>query len=278
MDQASIGIVGAGMVGHAMARTFMEHGDVRVYDVVPEKRTHTFEEAVTSDFVFFCLPTPMMDPDNEDYRCDLRVVDSVLSDARKLHRERSIYVLRSTVPPGTTNRLALELNLPLVYSPEFLTARAALVDSQTPSRNLVGYVPHMSYTPAEKLTRLYRRRFPGVFCFLREAKDCEAAKLAGNAYFALKVAAMNELYRGCRKLDCDWNSVREMLLADGRIAHAHTAVPGPDGLFGFGGACLPKDLQNLIHSFGLQDEPASVFESAWFRNIEDRGRAAMSSD
>ena len=54
-----LGIIGGGFVGGAVARGWMEHAEVRIFDVLPEKRTHTRAEVFESDVIFVCLPTPM---------------------------------------------------------------------------------------------------------------------------------------------------------------------------------------------------------------------------
>ena len=63
---------------------------------------------------------------------------------------------------------------------------------------------------------------------------------------ATKVSFANEIYKICEKLDIDYDKVVEYVLYDDRIGKSHLTVPGPDGELGFGGHCLPKDLNALI--------------------------------
>ena len=233
----TLGVVGGGVVGHATARSFMEHTEVRVYDVVAARRTHGMVETLECDLIFLCLPTPQ--DGNGD--CDVSAVEdfcTLLSDSKP----DGNYVLKSTVPIGTTRRLAREHGLAnLVHSPEFLTARCAVTDAQLPARNIIGspYRDRMS-DAGHLLRELYLERFPGVSIYVMSSDESEAVKLAQNGFFAVKVAYWNEIYRMCRRDGLDWGRVREAVLADGRIAHAHTSVPGQGGLTGFGGACLPS--------------------------------------
>ena len=73
----------------------------------------------------------------------------------------------------------------------------------------------------------------------------------------------------CEKLGLDFERVKDMVLADSRIAKSHTDCPGHSG-FGVSGSCLPKDLQAMINfskDIGLDPK---LFEAAWGQNLEDR--------
>ena len=79
---------------------------------------------------------------------------------------------------------------------------------------------------------------------------------------ATKVSFANEIYKICEKLDIDYDKVVEYVLYDDRIGKSHLTVPGPDDEFGFGGHCLPKDINALIsvaHKLGVDTE---VLEAA----------------
>jgi UDP-glucose 6-dehydrogenase len=98
------------------------------------------------------------------------------------------------------------------------------------------------------LEALYVARFPGVPCMRMSSDESELVKLAQNGFFAAKVAYFNAIYQLAQATGCNFETVREAVLADGRIAHAHTEVPGHTGL-GYSGHCLPKDVNNLIKMF-----------------------------
>jgi UDPglucose 6-dehydrogenase len=264
-----LGVVGGGGVGRATARAFIEHVDeVRVYDVVAGRRTHPLHETLECDLTFVCLPTPQREG---SLACDTSAVESFFAEMRGSLKN---YVLRSTVPVGTTRMLREKYDLPnLVHSPEFITARCAVTDAQLPARNIVGAPAGRSECVAA-LAGLYRRRFPGVPVFEVTSDESELVKLAQNAFFLTKIAFWNECRTLADAMNLDWDRVMAAILADGRIAHSHTKVPGPDGKFGAGGACLIKDNANLvtcIESYGLS---AAVTRAAHERNLEDRRRGA----
>lgn len=260
-----LGVIGGGVVGRATARAFLEHvEEVRVHDTLPERSTHSLTDVLGCDLVFVCLPTPQQ---ADSLSCDLTAVEHFF---RSQHSSRVSFVLRSTVPIGTTARLAREYDLPnLVHSPEFLTARCAVSDAQLPARNVLGVTPG---SDAVRLARLYTERYPGVPLHIMTSNESEAVKLFQNSFFAVKVSFWNECRQFADRLGLSWDVVLEAILADGRISFSHTRIPGPDGRFGFGGSCLPKDLANLITCMAEAGLTAPVSHAAHFRNLEDRIR------
>lgn len=263
----TVGIIGGGFVGHATARVWMEHAEVKVYDVDLRRSTHSKQEASACDFVFVCLPTPA----KEDGSCDTSAIDDYFGWLRSVEDESSVYIVKSTVPVGTTRRLhSASRTGNVVHSPEFLTARCAVTDAHLPARNIVGYPRDCDGWATLRLRTLYEQRFPGIPSHVMSSDESELVKLVVNGFFAVKVWYFNELQTLSHKLGCRWEFVIDGILSDGRIAHAHTQVPGHDGKRGFGGACLPKDLANLATTIG---EDATALRAILKRNAEMRGTA-----
>jgi UDP-glucose 6-dehydrogenase len=265
-----IGVIGGGVVGKATARTYLEFAEeVRVYDQDPTRRTvDLWNLPLQCDIVFVCLPETALDgyfgsPGIQELGRDVN------------------FVLKSTVPVGTTRRLAETYKLPnLVHSPEFLTARCAEADARLPARNIVGLVKR----DAPWLINLYRQRFPGIPVLAMTSDESEAVKLMTNAYYAVKVAFFNEARTLADARGLDWERVRAGVLSGGVIGEHHTRVPGPDGQRGFGGACLVKDLEHFIKAFQddippesapklRTDKPPLLAAAALSRNTWDRPRA-----
>lgn len=271
-----IGVIGGGVVGQATAKSFVEHvEDIRVFDIIKERRTHSLPMTLECDLIFVCLPTPQSSVGND---CDVSAVDKFFSDHKGYLKN---FVLRSTVPVGTTHRLREQFSLPhLIYSPEFLTARCSASDAQLPSRNIIGDPASI----VEKfdagawrnvvgvLHGLYRERFPGIPVLLMSSDEAEFVKNGQNTLFAITVAMWNELRTFADKIGLDWSRVQEGILSDGRIALSHCRVPGPDGMRGFGGACLPKDLASFIAQNEKLDLVPALARAAQERNRKDRAR------
>lgn len=250
-----IGIVGNGVVGNALARAFMEFGEVRAFDKDKARSTHTLTDVLKSNIIFLCLPTPQMEG---SLSCDLSaIIDfcetlkaaSVIND---LVLDTLPIVIRSTVPIGTTDKLREEYGLKnMIHSPEFLTARCAVTDAQIPSRNIIGgYITHHNTTiesmSSRVLASIYETRFKGIPILKMKPSESEAVKLFQNSFFSVKVSFFNEIRALADKLQLNWNDILRGMLTDGRIAHSHTKAPGPDGKYGYGGACLIPNTPILV--------------------------------
>lgn len=257
-----IGIVGNGVVGNATAQVYKPFHEVCVYDSVPTKMTHDLGYVLHSGIVFVCLPETEL----ESFFCGVGYTDT----------NGKNFVIRSTCPIGTTRRIRERYGVPnVVHSPEFLTARTAVIDALTPLQLIIGWPTKRMWgegTAVQQLERLYKSRFPSVPIRYMTSDESEATKLFLNGFFSVKVAFFNEVNLLCERLGLDWNTVLNGMLGDGRIAHSHTQVPGPDGKYGFGGACLPKDLATLVEHFDKDIERDLVTKAALRRNATDRTR------
>jgi len=239
-----LGIIGQGTVGRAIARTYLEFVDeVRIWDIRPERKTYALEGTLDTNICFICLPTPA----NTDGRLDISVIDDFCNMLGGSHPDGN-YVLKSTVPIGTTRELQKKYGLAnLVHSPEFLTARCAETDSMIPACNIIGLEKIEKPSPCgEMLLELYEKRFPGINVEVMSFEESEAVKLFTNGFYAVKVAYFNEIRTLADKLNLDWDAIIRGMLSQGRIAPYHYKVPGPDGKTGFGGECLKKDLSQLV--------------------------------
>jgi UDPglucose 6-dehydrogenase len=79
--------------------------------------------------------------------------------------------------------------------------------------------------------------------YLCTQQEASLIKLADNAFLSTKVTFFNAIYDICQRHGYDYETVRDGIILDQRVGSAHTIVPSPDdGMVGFGGHCLPKDL------------------------------------
>ncbi len=245
-----IGIVGNGFVGSAVQYGFSPNvgvdAEVRVYDVNPNKSTHTLEETVNeSDFIFLSVPTPS----NKNGSINIDILDNALNDINEVSERDNIVLIRSTIVPGTTRELQSKYHqLNLLFNPEFLTERSAKFDFINQSRFIVGSSGQaLNMMCAERFTDLIRDRFGDCVAVLEtNYETAEMIKYMSNCFFATKVSFMNEMYQIAEKSNVNWDDAVAGFVADGRIGHSHLGVPGPDGNFGYGGHCFPKDVKALI--------------------------------
>ena len=269
-----IGIVGNGFVGGAVKFGFSAQvgcdTEVRVYDINPNKSTHTLEETVNkSDFIFLSVPTPS----NKDGSINIDILDSALNDINEVSKRDNTILIRSTVIPGTTRELQTKYNkLNLLFNPEFLTERSAKFDFINQSRFIIGSGENsMSMLFAERFTDLIRNRFGDCVAVLEtNYETAEMIKYMNNCFFATKVSFMNEMYQIAEKSNVDWGDAVSGFVSDGRIGHSHLDVPGHDGKFGFGGSCFPKDVQAIINFGETLGVNMNTLKGVWETNLDVR--------
>ena len=93
-----------------------------------------------------------------------------------------------------------------------------------------------------------------------------------NSWLATKVVFFNELYKlqKASSSAVSWVQFTDMLTRDPRVGNSHMKVPGPDGEFGFGGHCFPKDTEALINYAQSKNIKLSLLEKAVSKNKKMR--------
>ena len=234
----NIGIIGQGFVGNAVYQKFKNFFNVYTFDLVSKLCNSSYEELTNNcEIIFVCIPTPM----NKDGSCNVELVKKVLSKLNK--KTKAIIVNKSTVVPGTTDEFNKQFkNLEIVFNPEFLTERNAIEDFNNQERIILGG-PRPATTV---LKQIYSTVFPDAYVIKTGSTHAEMIKYFTNCFLANKVSFANEMHELCTALDLDYDKVVEYATLDNRLGNSHWAVPGPDGDFGFGGHCFPKDLSAII--------------------------------
>lgn len=254
-----VGVIGNGFVGEAISFAFSPTTDLRVYDIDPLRSTHTKEEIDECEFIFVCVPTPMF----RDGTQDLSYIEKVFEDAV----DGPVYIIKSTVLPGTTNTLCSKFpTLSIIFNPEFLTERTAKLDMLTQARIILGGRKDLTMRTKE----LYEERFMNRHIIETDSATAELTKYMNNTYFATKVSIMNEFKRLSDKLGTNWPDALYGFPSDHRIGDSHLHVPGPDGKHGYGGTCFPKDVNALIKLGNKLDTPMHTIEAGWKTNLEVR--------
>lgn len=269
MDK-KIGIVGCGFVGQAIFNAFKPSHETRGYDVNSQKKTHSLEEVLECDFVFVCLPTPM----SEDGSCNTSIIFEFfkeIQDIRKKINSETIYIIKSTVPVGTTRQINKEFGFEgrIVHSAEFLSAKTSNIDFITAPRYLVGGEKSKSYA-CERVSMLHKNRFPHAQILEMSFEESELTKYLCNCFYSTKILFMNEMKLFSDHLDLNWENIMNGFLSSGWVSPMHTDVPGHDGKPGFGGACFPKDTNSLAHQFKEHGLNSSLLDTVIKRNSEIR--------
>jgi len=249
----TIGIVGLGYVGTAIKSGFEKHYDIETYDKFSNSKSSVNLQDMVSrcNIIFVCVPTPM----NKDGSCHTDIVESVIKEIdevsmgwNEVYRKdnKPIIVIKSTVPPGTTDRLHRKYKgVDVIFNPEFLTEMNFLEDFKNQSRIILGGIRRGT----NKLRQIYSRVFPHATIVKTSATYAEMVKYFVNCFLATKVSFANEMKQICDDIDIDYDKVVEYATYDERLGKSHWAVPGPDGDLGFGGHCLPKDVSAIVSEF-----------------------------
>ena len=233
-----IGIIGQGFVGNAVYQKFKEYYDVFTYDLDKSKSNSPKDKIYNCKFIFLCLPTPM----NVDGSCHINIVENEIM-LLNIFAKGNTVIIKSTVPPGTVkkwNSTFVDLNI--VFNPEFLTEANAVKDYENQTRIILGG-PRKATT---KLKPIFKKAFPNADIIKTDSTYAEMVKYVTNSFLATKVSFANEMYQICEGLKVDYDKVIEYATYDDRLGKSHWSVPGPDGDFGYGGHCFPKDVQALI--------------------------------
>ncbi len=278
----TIGVIGLGYVGTAVQKGFESTNNVVTYDTV-KTCTETSVQSVLSkaQIIFVCVPTPM----NTDGTCNTDIVRNVLSQMVTLHTEyKPICVIKSTITPGTTNKLAEEFpHLTLCFNPEFLTEKNYINDFMSQVNIILGYTGD-NHKEIRPVYDLYTERFENADITLVSAKEAEMIKYVANTFLSTKIAYLNEIHQICQKVGISYDRITNVLMKDARLGDTHWNVPGHDGHFGFGGTCFPKDLNALIQFGKVNGQPTPLLEAVWNKNLEvrperdwelDKGRAVI---
>lgn len=233
-----LGIVGYGVVGKALAKVFrFEAGnpDLVIYDKFVKGMNSAARRAALEecDLVFIAVPTP----EAPDGRCDLSAIEEVVTWVKPP------MCVKSTVPPGTVDRLAAETGKSICFSPEYVgeTVWHPMKGIESHGFIIVGG----ERSACRLVTQAYQQFLgPLPHYYTTNARTAELCKYMENAFLATKVAFVNQFYDIAQGLGVDYDELRELWLADDRIGRAHTIVTAERG---YRGRCLPKDMASIIH-------------------------------
>lgn len=197
-----------------------------------------------ADVVFIAVQTPM----SASGEADLQYVMKVGRDIGGLLDSYKVIVTKSTVPVGTNRELrkviAAELKKPVDFdmasNPEFLREGSSIEDFMRPDRVVIG----VETAASEELMReIYRPLYLLDTPMLRTGiETAELIKYASNSFLAVKISFINEIARLSEAVGADVSDVAKAMGLDKRIGSKFLHA----GL-GFGGSCLPKDTNAIVH-------------------------------
>lgn len=227
------------------------------------------------EIIFSCVGTPS----NPDGSSDLSFVWHVAQEIGKHLSEHCLIVNKSTVPVGTTKKMAriiaqaiqgrgLTLDFDIASNPEFLKEGDALNDFFHPDRIVVGTE---SRNAENLLYDLYKPFLTHNNQFLvMNISSSELTKYASNAMLATRISFMNQLAHLADKTGADIAQIKRGMALDARIGGAFLNAG-----VGYGGSCFPKDVKALAHMGIEHDTPMSLVKEVDI--VNDAQRASFIS-
>jgi len=256
-----IGFIGQGWIGKHYADEFERRGFDVVRFALEDAYINNGHEIKDCDIVFIAVPTPTK----------LRVFDdTTLRQTVKMVGQGKIAVIKSTMLPGTTEKIqAANPDIFVLHSPEFLSEATAAYDAANPNRNIVG-IPMDTPEYRQKAREVIEVLPYAPYQLICSAKEAELIKYAGNGWLYLKVVFINILYDLNKKFGVQWETIRDAMAADPRIGRSHLDPVHKTGR-GAGGHCLIKDFAAFSKMYGnlINDEAGmKMLASVQEKNID----------
>ncbi len=256
MSNFKIAIVGAGVVGQATGKGLTNlNNEVFFIDTnsttLRKLEEHGFNTTkldklhiTQPDFIFLCLPTPT---NSKSGQVDLSFIESLvqfLSKYIKNINKRTIIVLRSTVPVGTTDKLISQLehgsgklhgdNFGVCFNPEYLREKSAEEDFLNPRLTIIGTEESYIF---ESMSKLYKPITKNIFKLT--TREAEMHKYVHNLYNACKISFFNEFRTACNALNVNPENIFPLVVQSAEASW--NTNYGIKDLGAYGGSCLPKD-------------------------------------
>jgi len=225
-----IGIIGYGVIGKTTHQALFPFENIKIHDITMQTE---ISNLFGCEMVFVCIPTNC----NADF-FEIRNIIELFTDKSP----ETEVIIRSTVIPGFFNRLKGNLT----YLPEFLRERHA-IDDATNSKILL-------YSTNLEKSKLYN--YDEFNSKLKKLKfsELEILKLMSNNYYAMKVVFANHYYDLCKKYNAEYDIVLDSFY---KTKNGQSYMDVNENLRGYGGKCLPKDIDFAMNIF----DDSKLFES-----------------
>ena len=269
----NITIIGFGILGKSIGYTLCNNNiEYKHYDI-SDKLCGSLDDIITENnkntdsYYFLCLPTDAL----ENGDLDTSSIHETCKILNENCTNRSHVILKSTVLPGTTEKLRqLYTNLHLVFSPEFLREKSSNDDMYNSKFILLGCDIQEDERNNIEMFEFFKYIFnhqQDLLIIYKSNTTLELFKYTVNVFLATKVLFMNEIYLLSEKIGVDYSELQGLFSLDPRLGNSHFNIPN-DGKFGFSGKCFPpntRSLKYLQDSLGL---PSDLISSVINRNDE----------
>tara|TARA_A100001037_G_C15151231_1_gene639356 strand:+ start:3578 stop:4429 length:852 start_codon:yes stop_codon:yes gene_type:complete len=259
-----VGIIGYGFVGSALKNGLKDN--VEVLKIDPKLNTNiSMLKTFNPDIIFLCLPTPVSDDGSLQ---DISKLEEAIKDIIAM-KMSCLVVIKSTVLPNYLKSIS-GLYEKLIHNPEFL--REVSADEDFINSKLIVFGGEMKYT--KTLASFYKKHTKCISddYIFTDIISASFIKYTINSFLSTKVIFFNELKKLFDKSGTkqSWENFILAITKDERIGNSHMQVPGPDGRYGFGGACLPKDSKAFVEYADKMNQPLEILQKVVNLNIAIR--------
>lgn len=223
-------IVGYGTVGHNLEKE-LEALRPDIYDI--ELIMCNTKRNIKYDFAFICVDTPLQ----EDYKLNIDAVRSAIND-----NDSEIYIIKSTCPLGTVEKLKEETGKRIIFSPEYYGGTQHCNNFNFDFTILGG-----DKKDCIEVIQLLQNCYDGRHTFrITDSRTAELTKFMENAFLATKVSFCNQFYEICQKENINYEELRELFILDKRMGDSHTFVYKDKPYWD--SHCLNKDVPYIAYS------------------------------
>jgi len=226
----AIVIGGLGIVGQATRHA------LAIKDYYDFKGSTVKKENITDfKYIFICLPTPTIGG-------NCYINDIIIFIAGLNSKKDNVFIIRSTVIPGTCKKIIKRTGATVVHVPEFLTMSTWEKDAEWPDIVVIGGEDKKS---RDEIVGIYKSRYKGSEFIITDTITAEVIKYAINTFYAQKVVFANQLYDFCSEVGGNYETIRKAMYARKWIGGQHLTVwyNKDKKQRGAGGGCLAKDLE-----------------------------------
>jgi len=238
--KSTIGFIGQGFIGKNYADDFERRGFSVVRYALQPKYAGNKEKIKKCDIVFVAVPAPTLPAGSrrDDGYPAVAYDDHIIRESVGLAKPGAIVVIKSTMPPGTTESIQTEYpNHVVLHSPEFLLETTAAKDASSPDRNIIG-IPVDDATHRTAATQVMQLLSKAPYELITTAQNAELIKYGNNSFLFIKIVFSNMFFQLAEKYGGDWEVISEAIGKDPRIGPGHM------------GLRLKKDIHGAEDSLG----------------------------
>tara|TARA_B100001094_G_scaffold333364_1_gene411112 strand:- start:4255 stop:5010 length:756 start_codon:yes stop_codon:yes gene_type:complete len=242
-----ITIAGYGYVGKAMHELLKSNYDISIVDPIINNTTiaETNPEAV-----IICVSTPQ----GLHGECDVSNVIQVIDDTPT----NVPILIKSTISlEGWQEIIKCPAPLRVSFSPEFLRAKTAIEDCLNSTTMYIGHGGTAYWSD------IFLKAKPNLEIKTYDVKELILAKYFRNSFLATKVSFFNQIFDLCKKMNIDYEPVRQVITDDKRIGGGHSLITDERG---FGGHCFPKDTNAISETAKLYGSELTIIDEAIYYN------------